>query len=57
MDIIGITFAGFGCLIVLMAFVRIYFPADGNKDTSSITITGTGRGVDVVDRITGGKSQ
>ena len=56
MDVIGTLFAGGIVLIVVMAFVSIYFPAGGHKDTSSITITGTGRGVEVVDRITWGKS-
>lgn len=56
MEAIGMLFAGGVVLIVVMAFVSIYFPAGGHRDTSSITITGTGRGVDVVDRITGGKS-
>ena len=56
MEAIGMLFAGGVVLIVVMAFVSIYFPAGGHRDTSSITITGTGRGVEVVGRITGGKS-
>lgn len=53
MDSIGMLFAGGVVLIVVMAFVSIYFPAGGSRDSSSITITGSGRGVDIVDRLTG----
>jgi hypothetical protein len=56
MEAIGMLFAGGVVLIVVMAFVSIYFPAGGHKEINSITLTGTGRGVDVIDRITGGKS-
>lgn len=47
MDSIGMLFAGAVVLIVMMAFLKIWFPPDESKQ-NSISIRGTGSGVDVV---------
>lgn len=51
MDSIGILFAGGVVLICVMAFLSIYFPPRGSSDSGSITIHGTGKGVDLVDKL------
>lgn len=51
MSDIGILFAGGVVIIVVMAFISMYFPPKNTQTNNSITIHGVGSGVDVVDKI------